>query len=134
MKSALRAILINTGSLWVTSRYLEGLSYRENTQTLFLASLALAGVNTLVKPLVKIVALPINFLTLGAFSWLINALMLYLVTLLVPGFTVSAFLFKGYQWQGFVMPEIYFTQFWAMVVASLVISFLANLLNWLCRP
>ncbi len=133
MKSAIRAILINTGALWLAAQAASGISYQNDFRILLFASLALAVINTLVKPLVKIVALPINFLTLGAFSWLINALMLYLVTVIVPGFSVSAFDFPGYTWKGFVIPAAQFNDFWAFVVVSLLISFIGNFLSWLCN-
>jgi putative membrane protein len=55
------------------------------------AAVVLALVNLLVRPLVKILTLPITCLTLGLFSWVVSALMLWLTSALVPGFTVAGF-------------------------------------------
>ena len=56
------------------------------------AALALGVVNLVVKPIVKLFALPITIMTLGLFSLLINALMLYLVAWVVDGLGTVGFL------------------------------------------
>ena len=52
----------------------------------------LALVNTFIKPLIQIIALPVTILTLGLFSLVINALMLMLAGWIAPGFEVEGFL------------------------------------------
>lgn len=51
----------------------------------------LGVINTFVKPIVYFIALPINILTLGLFSFVINALMLLLAGHIAPGFTIEGF-------------------------------------------
>jgi putative membrane protein len=53
-----------------------------------LAVAALAIINALIRPLVVILTLPLNCLTLGILTFVINALMFWLAGSLVPGFTV----------------------------------------------
>jgi putative membrane protein len=48
-------------------------------------------VNTFVKPIITILTLPINILTLGIFSLVITALMVLLTDYVVPGFQVAGF-------------------------------------------
>ena len=52
----------------------------------------LALVNTFIKQLIQIITLPVNILTLGLFSLVINALMLMLAGWIAPGFEVDGFL------------------------------------------
>jgi len=56
------------------------------------AALVLGVVNSVIKPVVKLFSLPITILTLGLFSLVINALMLYLVAWVVPGVDTTGFL------------------------------------------
>ena len=56
-----------------------------------IAGLVLGIVNALIKPLLLILTLPITILTLGLFALVINALMVLLVSFIVPGFAVSGF-------------------------------------------
>lgn len=55
------------------------------------AALVLGLVNTLVKPILVILTLPVTILTLGLFLLVINALIFWLVANLVPGFHVTGF-------------------------------------------
>lgn len=54
-----------------------------------ITALFLALVNLIVKPIVSILTIPINILTLGLFSLIINAAMLWIVDYFVKGFSVS---------------------------------------------
>lgn len=57
------------------------------------ASLLFAIVNTFLRPIIFLLTLPINLLTLGLFSFVINGMMIYLVSaILRPAFGVSGFL------------------------------------------
>ena len=57
-----------------------------------IAAVLLALVNAIVKPIVHILSLPVTILTLGLFSLVINALMLYLVAALVDGVNTTGFI------------------------------------------
>jgi putative membrane protein len=56
-----------------------------------LAAGILGVVNAIIRPLVLLLTLPINLLTLGLFTLVINAAMLQLVASIVPGFTIETF-------------------------------------------
>lgn len=57
-----------------------------------LAGVSIGIVNAMVKPVLSILSLPITFLTLGAFSLVVNGVCFWLASLLVPGFVVHGFL------------------------------------------
>jgi putative membrane protein len=54
-------------------------------------AIVLGVINLFIKPVVKLLALPITIVTLGLFSLVINALFVILVAKIVPGFSVSGF-------------------------------------------
>lgn len=57
----------------------------------FLAAIVLGLVNALIRPILTLLSLPITIITLGLFTLVINALMFWLGSKLVPGFTVNGF-------------------------------------------
>lgn len=59
--------------------------------TIAWAAIVLGLVNLIIRPIVRLLTLPLNLITLGLFGWVINAGMLWLVSLVVPGFQVSGF-------------------------------------------
>ena len=77
-------------SLWVASQLLPGLQFSSGAQ-LAIAAILLGLVNAVVRPIAFVLTLPITVLTLGLFLLVLNAGMIGLVALIVPGFTVSGF-------------------------------------------
>lgn len=57
-----------------------------------LGGISLGLVNGSVKPVLSFLSLPINFLTLGAFSLVVNGVCFWLASLLVPGFVIHGLL------------------------------------------
>lgn len=131
MKKNLRLFLFNFVSLWLASAILLGVSFSAGYQIIALSALVLSLVNLLIKPLINILLLPINLLTLGGFRWLSNVIALYLVTLFVPQFKIAGFLFPGFNYEGFVIPQMYLSLFWVFVLTSFIISLTTAFLLWL---
>jgi putative membrane protein len=77
-------------ALWVASQLLDGLQFTSNGQ-LLLAAVLLGVVNAVVRPVAFVLTLPITVITLGLFLLVLNAAMIGLVALIVPGFTISGF-------------------------------------------
>ena len=77
-------------SLWVASQLLPGLQFSSGAQ-LAIAAILLGLVNAVVRPIAFVLTLPITVLTLGLFLLVLNAAMIGLVALIVPGFTISGF-------------------------------------------
>lgn len=59
-----------------------------NFPAAIIAALAIGLINSSVKPIISALSLPLNFLTLGLFSFVVNGLCFWLAALLVPGFSV----------------------------------------------
>lgn len=133
MKSLIRSFLINALSLWSVSQIATGIAFLRGYETLALAAVVLATFNLLVKPLINILLLPINILTLGTLRWLVNVFTLFLVTLIVPDFKISGFHFVGFSYQGIVVPSVDLGTVGAFVAFSLLLSFISGFLFWLTK-
>lgn len=57
-----------------------------------IAAVAIGFVNSFIKPVLSVLSLPINFLTLGLFSLVVNGFCFWLASVLVPGFSVHGVL------------------------------------------
>lgn len=57
----------------------------------FVTALVLGIINAFIKPILVILTLPLNVLTLGLFTFIINALLIMLTGIIVPGFEVANF-------------------------------------------
>lgn len=133
MKSVLRHYLINLGALWVTTQIIPAISLTGGVKGLLIGALALMFANLLLIPILKILLLPLNLLTLGLFAWLSNVLALYFLVNVVPYFQVNTYHFSGVYWDGFSIPPVDLTVFQVVIVASLMLGFFINFANWLTK-
>lgn len=81
-------IIVNLISIGVAAYILPGVRV-DSWFTAFVVVVILGLVNFFIKPLLLIFTFPINFLTLGLFTFIINGLMVLLVSKIVPGFIVT---------------------------------------------
>ncbi len=81
---------INLFALVTAGVLINGIRIQSVTTGLLAAGI-LGIVNAVIRPVVLILTLPINVLTLGLFTLVINAAMLKLVAVLVPGFVIETF-------------------------------------------
>jgi len=131
MKTILRIILINFTSLWATTQILPGLSYSGGIKTLFLGALAFAVINILLIPILRILLLPLNLMTIGIFSWISNVLALFVLINFVPQFKLIPFYFTGAEINGFIIPSINLSILWVAIIASCIIGIITHFLQWL---
>jgi len=82
--------LILTFAIIATSYLLDGINVSGFVSAFFAAAI-LGILNAFFRPILIILTLPINILSLGFFTFVINAIMLLMVSGVIPGFDVSGF-------------------------------------------
>jgi len=99
-------LLVNGFVVFLADYFLEGVYIKDFT-TAIIVALVLGILNNFLKPILEFLTFPLNLLTLGLFSFLINGFMVFIVSWFVSGFVVYNF-------------------FWA-VIFSVVLS----IINWI---
>jgi putative membrane protein len=102
--------IINAVSLWVASVLVEGITVAGSAVEWLVLLAIFALINAVIKPVLKLLTLPINVMTLGLFTWVINAFLLWLTSVLTDALTVDGII--------------------AAFLGSLVISIVSTLLSW----
>lgn len=82
---------INAGALLLIANYVPGIGV-SGWYAALLVILVLSLVNALIRPIVIFLTLPVNILTLGLFTFVINAFMFWFVSTIVKGFTIEGFI------------------------------------------
>lgn len=83
--------IANAIALGVAALLLDGVDLNGSAGTLFVAALVFGVLNTILKPILKLVTLPFAVLTLGIAWFFVSMLMLWLTDLLVSGFDINGF-------------------------------------------
>ena len=89
-------LLINAAALWAATRFVQGISFDGDWRLLFAVALLFGVINISVRPILKLLTLPLLILTLGLFTFVLNALMLWLTG------AISDALDLGFHVDGFV--------------------------------
>ena len=82
------AIVFNAIGLWATT-FVPGITFRGSVLTLLLGGAIFGLFNLIVKPLALLISLPLLIVTLGLFYFILNGILLWLVSLLIPGYAVN---------------------------------------------
>jgi putative membrane protein len=106
MKGLIVRWLILTIAILSAAYFIQGVHISSFAAAFFAAAL-LGVLNALFRPVLILLTLPINILTLGLFTFVINALLLKITAALIPGFELQGF--------------------WPAILGALVIS----IVNWL---
>jgi len=108
----LRGLVAALG-LWAATEMLSGFTI-DSATTLIVAGLLLGLVNAIVRPFALLLSLPALIFTLGLFLLVVNAAMLGLVALLLPGFHIAGF--------------------WTAVGGALIVSIISWIGSWFIGP
>ena len=133
MKKHLRKWLIFVISLAAVNQLTNTLGFTAGIKTLLVVAAAFTVFDAAIKPVVKILLLPINLLTLGLARWVVNVVGLYLVTIAVPGFVIFPYQFPGFNYQGFIAPPFSLSLFWTYVLISFLLNLTFSLVSWILK-
>lgn len=131
MKRVIRAFAIYALILWFLATYIGGVEFGNDAKTLLFGALALTLAELFLKPIINLLLLPFNLVTLGVFRWVSNGLMLYIATLLVPGFLLVPFTYPGFSSNLFIIPSIQLGLVGGYIFLSFILSIIASFVFWL---
>ncbi len=84
-------ILAVAVAVYLTVNLVPGISVADGWVTLLLVSLVWSVVVSVIRPVLQVLTLPLTIVTLGLFSFVLNALLFWGMELIVPGFDVDGF-------------------------------------------
>jgi putative membrane protein len=131
MKTILRSIGIYLLALYFIPQIVPGFTISGGFVTLLIGAVVLALMFMILKPILNIISFPVNMLTLGLFSIITNAFILYLLTILVPNITVQPFTYPREEFSGFIIPRISFNTFFAYTFSAFILSCINSGIRWL---
>jgi len=105
-------LAINVFALYIVEYLVPGFRL-DNIWAATVAAVVIGIVNTFIRPILQIITLPISIATFGIFALLINVALLYVASLIVPGFEIA--------------------NFTTAIIASVVLSFVSWFLSRLAK-
>lgn len=106
-------LLVNAAALWVATQFVPGVTFQGEWPAFLVVALTFGVLNAVVRPVAWVLTFPLIIVTLGLFLFVVNALMLWLTSLL------STRLGLGFHVDGF----------WAAFLGALVVSIVSTVLT-----
>jgi len=125
LKTLIASILV----LFLVAKVIPGISYQNDMQVLLQAALVFALIQVLISPIINLLALPLNLITFGFTSVLINIGLFYSISYIVPAFTFSSFYFPGYVSGSLVVPALSVPVLGTITAGATAASFLLALVR-----
>ncbi len=110
MSKLIIRLVINAVALWIAATYVGGIDITDDVVGLFFVALIFGVINALIKPVISFFTCPVYVLTLGLFTFVVNALMLMLTSTLSDD-------------------RLQVESFWAAFLGGIVISLVSTLLS-----
>jgi putative membrane protein len=118
-------------AIFLLTQILPGVEVNGGLVTLLIAGFSLTLLDLVVKPILNVISFPINLVTLGLFSIVTNAIILYLLTVFVPNVIIKSFTFPGGTYGGVTLSKMEFSTLMTFAVASVTLSLIVTVINWL---
>src|SRR4030042_5012654 len=106
-------ILANSLGVYLSVYLINNVNFGGSWRSLLICGLVLALLNAIVRPILKLISLPLIFITFGAFTILINIFVIWLLTKFITPLSI--------------------TGLWAFLATSLIISFTNFIVNFLTK-
>jgi len=94
-----------------------------------LVLLGLWFISQVINPIFSLVLLPVNLITFGLISFLLNVAFVFALINFLPQFSVSAYSFPGTQIEGIILPPVNFNEIGTIILISAIITVLQKILH-----
>lgn len=133
MKTLLRNSIMYAFVLSLLPAIFSGVVIKDGLATYLVGGFVLSLLFLLVRPVLQLITLPLHIITFGMFAFIINMIIIYLLTVFLPQISIKAFTYPGVSFLGFVVPKIAFNTFFAYLIVAVTFSVIVNMIQWLIK-
>jgi putative membrane protein len=133
MRKILKRLIINTGSLWLLGIFIPAISFNLSGLNFLITGIALTILDYTVKPLINLLLLPLNLITMGSFRWISTTIILLILTIIIPQIYIHPINIPHISLFGITLPALYFGRTFSLIIISLILTLVRNFLIWLLK-
>lgn len=129
MRHYIKSFLIAIASVYTTFYLMPIVGTGNNPKNLLLLVGGFWLITLIINPIFSIVFLPINILTFGLISAVLNVAFLFALINFLPGFSISPYIFPGTNINGVILPPVHLNQVATIIVIAVSITILQKILH-----
>ena len=127
MRHLLKSFIISAATVYIVYLIVPTIDFGPDPQNLLIFVGGLWIISQVISPIFSIVLLPINILTFGLVSMILNVAFVFALINYLPGFAVGAFDFQGALIYGVILPAMAFNEITTIILVSVIITLLQKL-------
>lgn len=129
IKKILGSFLINLFALYVTSQLVNGFELQKEMRSLLILCAGFTLLHLLLRPILNLIFKPLNFLTLGFVGLLVDAALLYGLTVYFPQIRILPWDFPGLFLEGITIPARNLGTIEVTILSAFSINFIRSILS-----
>jgi len=133
MKNIIRIFIYNSLALYLAIQILGTIQISDMPDGFIITAGALTLLNMLIKPILKIIVLPINLITFGLLSWIVNVGILYILVSFVSYVNIQPLQFAGFSYHGISVSAFSLNDWQTYIATSLLIAIIESFAKWLTQ-
>lgn len=130
MKFVLRKYFLTVSSLFLLSQLIPSVAITNSWNGLFYASLILSLLFYLIRPIINLIMIPLNLITLNLSSWLVNIIIFYIWTIITNTVKISDWQFGGLNIGAITLSSFNLVKWQVIIVGAIVYILINKLLEW----
>lgn len=124
----LKKFLLAVASLLILTQLIPSVGISNNWQDLFYSAFVLTVLLFAVKPLLNLVLIPLNLLTLNFFSWILQIIIFY-IWIVICDVSVSSWQFNGVNFGAVTLSSVYLVKWQVVIISTVVFTIINSLLS-----
>lgn len=129
MRHYLKSLIISAIAFYLAFTLIPTISLGKDPRNIAIVIGGLFLVANIVKPVFNLVLIPINHLTFGLVSFILNLILILGFVKFLPGFTIASYNFPGLVIDGVIIPAQSFNQVVTLVIVALLITISQKILQ-----
>lgn len=129
MRHYIKSVLITGASFYITKSLVPTINVGPDPKNYAMVLLGLWLISQVINPIFSLVLLPVNIITFGLVSFLLNVAFVFALMNFLPNFGVSAYNFPGANIEGIILPAIAFNEITTVILVAAVITVLQKILH-----
>jgi len=125
----LKSLIIAAISFYAAYNLIPTIGLGPDPKNFAIVILGVLVTSVIIHPIFSLVLLPINILTFGLLSLVLNIALLYSLARFLPGFSISSYNFPGASIEGFVIPATNLNQIESLIAAAVIITIVQKILH-----
>lgn len=122
MRHFIKALIISAVSFYIAYKLILTIKIGADPQNLLFIIGGLFIISQIINPIFSLILLPINLLTFGLVSFIVNIAFIFALLRFLPGFSMSAYDFPGANIEGFIIPPFAFGEIQTILLTALIIT------------